>query len=324
MERNTARVAFALASIAFALALTVPAGSRTAAPCSGRPIQGQAQTAAPAVTAVPRFSHVIIIPIENKEFSEVIGNPLMPNFNGWAGRYALLMRYHAITHPSLPNYLALIGGDFFGIQDDRTNYSIDAPCLPGLLEASGRTWKAYLEGLPSPGFTGALSGKYVKKHNPFAYFDDLLKDPACLERNTVPLDAMRDDLAKGRLADFSFVMPDLCNSGHDCSLDVVDAWLGKVVGAILDSRAFDASTLIVLTFDEGSTDLGCCGCPDKAGGGRIATVLISPLVRPGFQDETPYSHYSLLKTLLAAWELPLIGHAAHPDVGLILEPWRRR
>jgi phospholipase C len=274
--------------------------------------------------AVPRFSHVIVIVIENKEFSEVVGNRRMPNFNRWAGQYALLTRYHGVAHPSLPNYLALIAGDFFGIRSDCTDCRVrGATCLPELLEARGRTWKAYLEGLPSPGFTGASSGRYRKKHNPFVYFESLLEDRARLARSVVPFDELQADLDQGRLPDFAFIMPDICNSAHDCSSRVADAWLGKTVGAILGSPAYDASTLLVLTFDEGATNQGCCGSSAGAGGGRVATVLISPLVIPRFRDATPYSHYSLLKTILVAWELELIGHTADADVVPILEPWRR-
>ena len=282
------------------------------------------QNAVPPAAAVPRFSHVMVIVIENKEFTQVIGNPGMPNFNLWAGRYALLTRYYGVTHPSLPNYLALIGGDFFGIQNDCTDCAVNAPSLPDLLEAGGRSWRAYLEGLPSAGFTGASSGRYRKKHNPFVYFDPVRKDPARLERSIVPLDALTADLENDRMPEFAFIMPDMCNSSHDCAVDVTDAWLGRTVGSILGSPAFDASSLLVLTFDEGSTNRGCCGSPATAGGGRVATVLISPLVIPGYQDATPYSHYSLLKTILAAWGLQPLRHTTDPAVSMILKPWRDR
>jgi hypothetical protein len=79
--------------------------------------------------------------------------------------------------------------------------------------------------------------------------------------------------------------------------------------------------LIILTWDEGQTDHSCCGLPDPAGG-RVATLLISPQVKPNFQDETPYSHYSLLKTISAAWNLPYLGHAADAETSLITAPWR--
>lgn len=275
-----------------------------------------------AARPVPDFSHVFVIAAENKEFEEVIGNTIMPNFNGWAKQYALLTRYYAVTHPSLPNYLALVSGDFFGIQSDCTDCYIQAQCLPDLLEAGGRSWKTYQEGLPKPGFTGPRSGRYAQKHNPFVYFDAVRLDSDRCRRSVVPLDRLAADLAQGRLPDYSFIMPDLCNSGHDCGLEVTDAWLRRVVNSILNSPGFDRTSLIVLTFDEGTTDRSCCGSPPLASGGRIATVLISPLVKPGFQDETPYSHYSLLKTIAAAWGLKELGHAADPSVNLISLPFQ--
>ena len=116
-------------------------------------------------------------------------------------------------------------------------------------------------------------------------------------------------------------MPDLCNSAHDCGLEVTDAWLGRLVNFILGSSGFDGSSLIVLTFDEGATNRSCCGSPPLASGGRIATILISPLVKPGFQDETPYTHYSLLKTIAASWGMRELGHAADPAVSLISLPF---
>jgi hypothetical protein len=88
--------------------------------------------------------------------------------------------------------------------------------------------------------------------------------------------------------------------------------------------ALDATSqayLIVLTFDEGQGNHSCCGLPEEAGG-RIPVVLLSPLVKNGFQDETPYTHYSLLKTIAEAWGLAYLGHAADGDNVLITAPWK--
>ena len=76
-----------------------------------------------------------------------------------------------------------------------------------------------------------------------------------------------------------------------------------------------------MTFDEGSSSAGCCGLPSSAGG-HIVTILVSPLVKNGFQDATPYSQYSLLKTIEAAWGLPYLGHSADAASSLILAPWK--
>jgi phospholipase C len=279
--------------------------------------------AMPAVSVlVPKFSHVLVIMIENKEFDQVIGNAKMPNFNGWAKKYALLTQYYAVTHPSLPNYVALISGDFFGLQSDCIDCYLQAQSLPDLLEAGGRSWKTYQESLPSAGFTGNFSGKYAKKHNPFLYFDAIRLDPARCQRSVVPLTQLAVDLEQGNLPDYAFIVPNLCNSSHDCGVNITDKWLGRVVNSILQSSAYDRNCLIVLTFDEGTTNQGCCGSPALANGGRIATVLISPLVKTGFEDSTPYTHYSLLKTIAAAWGLEELGHAADSEASLIALPWQ--
>ena len=92
-------------------------------------------------TFVPDFAHIVIIIFENKEASSVISNPEMPAYNRMAQAYASLEQYYAVAHPSLPNYLALIGGDTFGIQSDCTKCFINATSLPDEIETSGRTWK---------------------------------------------------------------------------------------------------------------------------------------------------------------------------------------
>jgi len=288
-------------------------------------VRGQPQqAAAPPTGLVPKFSHVIVIIFENREFRDVVGNRRMPNFNRWADQYTLLTQYYAITHPSLPNYLALVSGDFFGIESDCLNCWVNARSLPDLLEAGGRSWKAYVEGLPAAGFLGNFSGKYAMKHNPFVYFQNIRKDPARLNRSVVPLTQLAADLEKEGLPDYAFILPDMCNSSHDCDLEITDAWLGRIVGSILQSPAFDADSLLALTFDEGTTSRECCGRPPLAKGGRVATVLVSGLVKTGYQDATPYSHYSLLKTILRSWSLEDLGHTSDPAVGLILQPWKSR
>jgi phospholipase C len=291
---------------------------------SGWARAGPPQAPASRTATVPRFSHIVVIAIENKEFEDVVGKRRMPNFNRWATRYALLTQYYAVSHPSLPNYLALVSGQTFGVRGDCTDCFVDGPCLPDLLEAAGRSWKAYLEDLPVAGFLGTFSGRYAMKHNPFAYFQSIRRDAARRARSVVPLRELAADLSRNALPDYAFIMPDMCNSSHDCDIDVTDAWLGKIVNEIMRSPAFGADGLIVLTFDEGTTVRSCCGSPPLARGGRIATVLISDFVKPGYRDGTPYSHYSLLKTILTSWGLGDLGRTSDQAVNLILAPWRVR
>lgn len=270
------------------------------------------------VRQVPNFSHIAIIVLENREFDLVIGNPNMPNFNGWAKQYTLLTQYYAIRHPSLPNYIAMIGGDTFGIQSDCTDCFINAVSLPDLIEASGRTWKTYQEHMPEPCYIeGTL--RYFPKHNPFIYFDPIRTDTERCRTHVVSLDELEADLASGDLPDFIFITPDICNDAHNCSVKTADAWLGKYVDWLLGNPEMAKDGLIVLTWDEGQGDHTCCGL--TTGGGRVATILISALAQKGFQDATPYTHYSLLKMISNAWDLEYLVHAGDESTALIQAPW---
>ena len=270
---------------------------------------------------VPQFAHIVILIFENKEYGTIIGNTSMPNYNRYAQEYTLLNAHYAVSHPSLPNYLALIGGDTFGITSDCIHCYVDAQSLPDLIEASGRTWRSYQERMPSPCYLGDTL-KYVQKHDPFIYFTPIRENTERCQKDVVPLTQLDKDLAAQALPDFVFITPDICNSAHDCPPSTSDTWLGTMVPKLQDYLDATAQPYwVILTWDEGQGDHSCCGLPEKAGG-RVPTVLISPQARRGFQDETPYTHYSILKTIAKSWGLPYLGHAADDENVLISTPWQ--
>ena len=280
------------------------------------PISTVTATAIPK-PLIPNFDQIVILIFENKEFGTVIGNPDMPNFNRLANDYTLLTQFYAVTHPSLPNYIAMIGGDTLGIDSNCTDCFVNATSLPDLIENSGRTWKTYQEDMPEPCFVGSTRD-YAQKHNPFIYFDSIRLNSVRCTQSIVPLTALQTDIAASTLPNFIFITPNMCNSAHDCSLDVTDQWLGNILIQLVPALDQQSSNyLIVLTWDEGQGNHSCCGLPEKAGG-RIAVVLLSPQVRNNFQDPTPYTHYSLLKTIAQAWNLPYLGHAGEENHPLIL------
>jgi len=271
---------------------------------------------------IPAFDHIIMIMFENRNFDQVIGNEDMPVFNRLADENVLLTNYYAVTtEASLPNYIALIGGEPFGITTNCRDCWIDQPSLPDLLEAGGKTWKTYQEDLPEPCFIGNFEN-YVQKHNPFVYFDPIREDEQRCKEGVVSLDDLEGDLQDSKLPDFVFVMPNLCNSGHDCDLGVVDEWLNKLLDQFLESPALGDNYLIYLAFEESKDDTSsCCGMPDEAGG-RVAAVLISPQAQKGYREDTPLSHYSMLKTILGSWGLGDLGHTADPETLAITAPWQ--
>ncbi len=271
---------------------------------------------------IPDFEHIILIVLENRGYGEVIGNLQMPYLNSLAKQYVLLTKYYAATHPSLPNYIALVSGDTQGITSDCTDCFVKQTNLADLIEASGRTWKTYQEDMPSACFIGDANG-YAQKHNPFIYFDSIRLNATRCKNSVVPLAELDKDLATNQLPNFAFIMPNLCNSGHDCPLNIVDQWLNGMIGKLQASSALGNKSLIIITFDEsrGNDTASCCGMGSNAGG-RIATVLISPLAKPGFEDGTPVSHYGLLKTILLAWGLPELGKAKQEGTQPIVAPWQ--
>ena len=284
------------------------------------PTSGPSPTATPK-PLVPNFDHIVIVIFENKEFGTVIGNSQMPNYNKLAHDYTLLTQYYAVTHPSLPNYIALLGGDTFGISSNCHDCFVNAPSLPDLIEASGRTWKTYQEDMPSPCYVGDTN-VYLQKHNPFIYFDSIRLDTARCERAVVPLTALQTDIETDSLPNFIFITPNICNDAHDCSLDVTDGWMANLLGQLVPALDVEGSNyLVVLAWDEGQGHHSCCGLPLEAGG-RVPIVLYSPLVKNGFEDSTSYTHYSLLKTISEAWGLPYLGHAADANNVLIIAPWK--
>jgi phospholipase C len=283
---------------------------------SAPPATPQALGSSTPTRAIPAFTHIFVIVMENKEFGSVIGSAQAPYLNGLANQFGLATNYFAIGHPSLPNYLALIGGSTFGITSDCTDCFVDKPSLVDQLEAAGKTWNAYMEGMPAPCKLGDY-GNYAQKHDPFIYFDGIRKDDARCGR-IVPFEKFPIDLQAGSLPDFVWITPDLCHDAHDCPLGTGDDWLKQWVPAILGSSEWKAGSVLFITFDEGQGDHGCC---EVAKGGRVATLVISPYGKPGFQSAQPYDHYALLRTIEDAWGLPSLGAAA--DIGPMTDFFQR-
>ena len=314
-----------------ACSTATPTAVLPSATVSPIPVLSPTLTPSPTITAtstptplVPNFEHIVIVVFENKEFGSVVGNAKMPYFNTLAKSYTLLTQYYAVTHPSLPNYVAMIGGDTFGITFDCTSCPIpvDKKSLPDLIEASGRTWKTYQEDMPSPCFSGAEAGNYAIKHNPFIYFMSIRLDTKRCNQSIMPFTQLSSDIAAGTLPNFIFVTPNMCNDAHDCDVPIADAWLQHFMNQLMPPLDQSGQPyLIVITWDEGQGDHSCCGLPASAGG-RIASLLISPQGKNGFQDNTPYSHYSLLKTIESAWGLPYLGHSADSQTSIIVAPWK--
>ena len=275
----------------------------TVKPATPRPAPTPAP---PAPAGVPAFSHVFVIVMENHEYGSIIGSGAAPYINSLASNYALATNYYGASHPSLPNYLALTAGSTFGIQSDCTTCYVNATNIADQLEGSGRSWKAYMEDMPSPCYLGASSGNYAMKHNPFLYFDDIRNNPGRCAAHVVPFTQFSGDINSGTVPNFVWITPNLCNDMHDCSVSTGDAWLRAVVPTITGSAAFRGGGLLLITWDEGASSAGCCG---DSWGGRVATLVISPRSIPGYRSGVAENHYGLLRTMEDAFRLSHLNAA---------------
>lgn len=258
----------------------------------------EAPTAA-AAAGLPYFSHVVIVLMENEEYGSIIGNPGAPYINSLASGGALAARYYAVSHPSLPNYLALTGGSTFGITNDCSpgpGCRVGATSVVEEMAAAGLSWKAYMENLPSS-CAQSDSGRYAVRHDPFVYYSSVVAQ-SC--GNVVPATQLPSDIATGALPPFAWLTPNLCNDMHDCSIATGDSYLSGVVPQILG--ALGPNGALFLVWDEGTSN--------THGGGQVTMVAAGPAVKRGYRSSASYDHYSLLRTIEDAWGLHRLGNSA--------------
>ena len=337
-------------------------------------IAGCASAAAGPDAAVPKYDHIVVIVEENKDYGQIMSPAFAPNIAGLAARYGDAGQFFGEVHPSEANYVALLGGDTFGIHDDDAFYckpgQVDPDCVgsraPGYvdhttparhlgqqLEEKGLSWKGYYENLPEPGSLAVIASDpafdngtrktalYASKHSGFVNFAQVRNDPDRAE-HLVGFGALDKDLAAGALPSFALIVPNQCNEMHglyganvpaDCTganptglIARGDRVVGELVARLQASPQWrsKARMAIVITFDEGSgkTREGCCAvtpdAPSNFGGGHIPTVVITNHGPRGVRDETPYNHYSLLRTIEDAFGIrEHLGHAADTDKGVV-------
>jgi len=260
--------------------------------------------ASPSVAAaakLPRFDHIVIVVMENKNFNAIIGRPdEAPYINKLAGAGAVFTNSFAVTHPSQPNYLALFSGSTQSVTSDHCpEHFANVKNLGSELIKAGLSFAGYSESMPSGGYTGCgseVSLGYTRAHNPWVDFGNV---PAASNKTFTRFPA---DYT--RLPTVSFVIPNLCHDMHYCSRDSGDNWVKHHLGGYA-SWALTHNSLLIITWDEDGTVLGAGG--DK---NRIPTIFYGDHVHAGtYREKT--SHYGVLRTIEDIYALPRAGQSAH-------------
>jgi phosphatidylinositol-3-phosphatase len=265
------------------------------------------------------FQHVFVIMMENTAYKGLIGNPSAPWINFAANTYGLATDYHGVSHPSQPNYIAATAGGLFGVVNDN-DVTINVPNIVDQVEASGRTWKGYMQSLSLCATkldNHCGDALYERKHNPFVSFTDVQSNPGRMA-NVVDLSQLNSDLAAGTVPDYVWISPDQCHDMHGRStagacnfgnvqglISTGDTFLSDTVRAIMSSSAWTGNSAIFVTWDE--TDFpfvdvsGCCDA--VPGGGHVVTLVISHSDHAARTSSVSYNHYSLLRTIQDGWRL---------------------
>jgi hypothetical protein len=260
----------------------------------GTAATAQSPTGAERVTTP--VTKLLVVTMENHSLSQMRAG--MPYTFELAQRYGYATDFHALRHPSLPNYIGIAGGQMYGITDDRlpASHRLTGRSVFGQALARGRSAATYAEGMPAPCAT-YNSGAYAARHNPWTYFAN--ERSACRAHDR-GLPAFTSDAAAGRLPRVGMLVPNLCHDAHDCSLATADGWFRQQMAKVFAGPDWKAGRLaVVLTADE----------DDRNSGNVVLTSVIHPS-----QDHhvvtRRLTHYSLTRLYDEVAELPLLHGAA--------------
>ncbi|HZY01498.1 MAG TPA: alkaline phosphatase family protein [Dermatophilaceae bacterium] len=258
--------------------------------------------AAPAPTRPGAVTKVLVFVEENHSFSQMRSD--MPYTFGLARRFGYATHYTAIAHPSLPNYIAIAGGQTFGITNDDPPSAnpVRATSAFGQAGASGNTAAVYADGMPQNCATNDGGTRYAVKHNPWAYF---VNERGTCQKYDVPVDQLGRAIATGTLPNVGMVIPNLCNDAHDCSLGTADTWFKGWMAKVFNGPDWKSGHLaVVLTADE----------DDRSAGNTVLTVVIHPSQRAHVVTAA-LTHYSLTRLYEDVAGMPyLFGAASAPSM----------
>lgn len=255
------------------------------------------------------FDRYLTIWMENTDFDKAAGDPNL----AWLAKQGIVLEnYYSVTHPSQPNYIASVGGDYFGMDnDDLTELPVNISSVVDLLEDKAISWGEYQEDMPSVGFVGNFpnpetkANDYVQKHNPLIMYGSVREVER--RRNQIkPLTHFAGDLKAECLPQWSFITPNMTSDGHDTSVTVAGKWTRDFLQPLLKNKYFMERTLILVTFDENHT---------FSKENRVFSILLGGAVPKhlhGTEDPNFYNHYSEIATVSANWGLHTLGRY---DVG---------
>lgn len=240
------------------LGLIQSTGSSTTKSTTSTGSSGTKQTPnSPGTTTAPatKATKLLVFVLENRSYATMKSS--MPYLYSLATKYSYATNYYATSRPSLPNYLAIATGSSRGVTNNKspTYNGFNGTTVFGNAIRAGKTGALYSESMPSNcKLSNSSNGSYVVKHNPWAYVEN--ERGLCQTYNRA-MDGYSAAVTKGSLPNVGMVVPNMCNSGHDCSISVADNWIKAKMDKLFSSSDWKSGKLaIAITADEAATTDG--------------------------------------------------------------------
>jgi hypothetical protein len=250
-------------------------------------------------TTLPVPDHIVVLIEENHAYSQIIGSASAPYINALTNdaMSTLFTQAYGVEHPSQPNYLDLFSGGNQGITNNNvpSSHFTTANLARELINA-GKTFISYSQNLPSVGYDGASSGKYMRKHNPITNWMGTGTNQVSSTLNQ-PFTAFPSDYTT--LPTVSFVIPDQDYDMHDGTISTGDTWFHNNLDGYVQ-WAKTHNSLFILLFDE----------DDGNYNNRIAMIFTGPMVKSGTLSTT-YNHYNVLRTIEDMYGTSHAGNASN-------------
>ncbi|KAH3901550.1 related to Probable acid phosphatase [Saccharomycodes ludwigii] len=251
------------------------------------------------------FNRFMVIWLENTDYDKAADND---DLNWLAEQGITLTNYWALTHPSEPNYMASVGGDYFSLNDDRfISLPKNVSTIADLLDEGGISWAEYQEDIPFSGFQGfnysnqvTFANDYVRKHNPLMLYESVTSNSTRLSLIKNQTEFTKD-LEEQKLPQYMIWTPNMLNDGHDTTIKYAGNWTRTFLEPLLENEYFMNDTLILLTFDENEN----YGMQNTVFSVLLGGVIPDEL--KGTNDDTFYDHYSQIATVEANWDLYCLG-----------------
>ena len=110
-------------------------------------------------TGIPELNHVFVIVLENHSYSDIRSNASAPFINSMADTGNIATNYFAVSHPSLPNYLEIVGGSDFNVLSDDSPDWHNTGCTS--FTDTGTVCPLYGTGTENSTATSGISGKNI-------------------------------------------------------------------------------------------------------------------------------------------------------------------